>query len=93
MLEAMGMGKAIVATPVDGTKEAIQHEQNGLLVPCHDYQALAREILRLHQNPELRKKLGDAARKTVENTFDVKAMVQNNEQIYKSLIPAAAAAA
>jgi glycosyltransferase involved in cell wall biosynthesis len=87
MLEAMGMGKAIVATPVDGTKEAIQSEQNGILVPCRDHQSLAEAILRLHHHPELRNKLGAAARATVESTFDLKMMVQNNEILYKSLIP------
>jgi glycosyltransferase involved in cell wall biosynthesis len=87
MLEAMGMQKAIVATPVDGTKEAISEGQNGLLVPCKDHVALANAILRLHENPELRKVLGAAARKTVEDTFDVKMMVRNNENLYQRLMP------
>lgn len=87
MLEAMGMQKAIVATPVDGTKEAISEGQNGLLVPCKDHVALANAILRLHENPELRKVLGAAARKTVEDTFDAKMMVRNNENLYQRLMP------
>lgn len=87
MLEAMGMQKAIVATPVDGTKEAISEGQNGLLVPCKDHVALANAIIRLHENPELRKVLGAAARKTVEDTFDVKMMVRNNENLYQRQMP------
>lgn len=93
MLEAMGMRKAIIATPVDGTKEAIQSDVNGILVPCKDHQALAAAILKLHKDTALRSKLGQAARATVEKTFDVKMMVRNNEELYKSLISAASVAA
>ncbi len=93
MLEAMGMKKAIVATPVDGTKEAIQHEENGLLVPCKDYKALAGSLLKLHYNPELRRQLGEAARKTVEERFDLNMMVKNNEDLYRSLVRKLAVAA
>jgi len=87
MLEAMAMSSAIIATPVDGSKEAIQHEQNGLLVPCKDYKALASSILKLHFNPSLRKTYGDAARKTVEDRFDLKMMIKNNEDLYHTLLP------
>lgn len=93
MLEAMGMRKAIIATPVDGSKEAIQDLKNGLLVPCKDHDALAAAILKLHYNPALRQSLGNAARHTVEQEFDVKMMVRNNEDLYRSLIPVVSAAA
>jgi glycosyltransferase involved in cell wall biosynthesis len=83
MLEAMAMRKAIVATPVDGTKEAIQHEKNGLLVPCQDHVALAAAIIRFHENKEFRKVLGDAAQETVQRNFDLEMMVKNNENIYR----------
>lgn len=87
MLEAMAMKKAIVATPVDGTKEAILEGQNGLLVPCKDHEALASAILRLHHNPEMRRVLGEAARKTTAAGFDVKMMIRNNENLYRQLMP------
>lgn len=86
MLEAMAMRKAIVATPVDGTKEAIQHERNGLLVPCQDHVALTEAIVRFHENKELRKSLGAAAQETVKKTFDLEMMVKNNENIYREYI-------
>lgn len=86
MLEAMAMSKAIIATPVDGSKEAIVSGENGLLVPCKDPQALAEAILKLHHDKELRKGFGRAARKTVEERFDLKMMIQNNEELYHSLL-------
>lgn len=86
MLEAMAMSKAIIATPVDGSKEAIVSGENGILVPCKDHKALADAILKLHQDKTLRTGFGKAARKTVEERFDLKMMIQNNEELYHSLI-------
>lgn len=87
MLEAMAMKKAIIATPVDGSKEAITDGQNGMLIPCKDHKGLANAILRLHQNQEMRKIFGEAARRTVEADFDVRMMVRNNEILYRELMP------
>lgn len=89
MLEAMAMKKAIVATPVDGTKEAILEGHNGLLVPCKAHESLAAAILRLHESKEMQKILGENARLTVEKTFDVRMMVNNNESLYRELVPLA----
>lgn len=86
MLEAMAMRKAIVATPVDGTKEAITHEKNGLLVPCHDHVALAQALIRLHQNKDEREAFGKNAQLTAHQTFDLNMMVVNNENIYREFI-------
>jgi glycosyltransferase involved in cell wall biosynthesis len=86
MLEAMAMRKAIVATPVDGTKEAIIHNENGLLVPCHDHVALAEAIVSLHNNNQQRELFGKAAQLTAHQTFDLKMMVANNENIYREFI-------
>ena len=86
MLEAMAMSKAIIATPVDGSKEAIVSGENGILVPCKDHHALADAILKLHHDKALRNGFGKAARKTVEERFDLKMMIQNNEVLYHSLL-------
>jgi glycosyltransferase involved in cell wall biosynthesis len=86
MLEAMAMSKAIVATPVDGSKEAIISGENGILVPCKDHHALAEAILKLHHNKDLRIGFGNAARRTVEERFDLKMMIKNNEELYHSLL-------
>jgi glycosyltransferase involved in cell wall biosynthesis len=86
MLEAMAMRKAIVATPVDGTKEAIKHGENGLLVPCHDHVALAEALVSLHNNKQQREIFGKAAQMTAHQTFDLKMMVANNESIYREFI-------
>jgi glycosyltransferase involved in cell wall biosynthesis len=82
LLEAMAMKKAIIATPVDGTKEAIQDEYSGLLIPHQSPNLLARAILRLHDNKKLLNTFGENARKTIEEKFEVKRMVREVEDIY-----------
>ncbi len=86
LLEAMAMQKTIVATPVDGTKEAIKNDFNGVLFPCEDHEQLALSILRLHFNPALREKLSQRAYETVRKNYDLRMMVANNEDIYRRIL-------
>ncbi|MBS1553287.1 MAG: glycosyltransferase [Bacteroidetes bacterium] len=82
LLEAMAMKKAIVATPVDGTKEAIQDGYSGLLVPHQSPHKLATAILQLHEDRSLRYRLGLQARLSIEQRFEVKRMAAETQNIY-----------
>ena len=70
LMEAMASGAAVVGTTVSGLPELIEHEVSGLLVPPNDAAALAEAIARLLDDPALRRRLGEAARQTVEREFD-----------------------
>ena len=56
-LEAMAMGKALVASDTGGHRELIQHEHTGLLFPAGDVSALVKALTCLLDNRELRRKL------------------------------------
>jgi PEP-CTERM/exosortase A-associated glycosyltransferase len=56
-LEAMAMGKALIASDVGGHKELIKHEETGLLFPAGNMNALTQSIERLLKDSELRKKI------------------------------------
>jgi len=86
LLEAMAMGKACIATGVDGTLELIQHEQNGILIPKKDEQALANAILDLHLNPSKRKQLSTNAQALIQAAYTLDKMVQTVEKTYLSLL-------
>src|SRR5581483_9528664 len=60
-LEAMQAGLPLVAAAVDGLRDLVQHERNGLLVPPEDPAALARALDRLAADVGLRARLGTAA--------------------------------
>ena len=61
LLEAMTMGKAIVATSIGGMKELLEHGISGKMVPPRDPEALASELISLLKHPEDRKKFGSRA--------------------------------
>jgi glycosyltransferase involved in cell wall biosynthesis len=71
LLEAMAHGRAVVTTPCGCVAEVIEHDVNGLIVPFGDVGALHAAINRLIENPALREDLGNAARKTHEERYDI----------------------
>lgn len=86
LLEAMSMGKAVIATNVDGTSEIIRHQQNGYLIePGNVQQELPRAILTLVADPALREKFGSGAVETVSHHFNAGLMTRQIERIYTRL--------
>ncbi|MDI6736204.1 MAG: glycosyltransferase family 4 protein [bacterium] len=65
-LEAMAAGKAIVATRVDGVPEIITNGYNGMLVEPNSPEELAKGIIYLIENKEIRDKMGLNGRNLVE---------------------------
>jgi glycosyltransferase involved in cell wall biosynthesis len=70
LVEAMAAGAPVVATNVSGIPELVEHEVNGLLVEPDDSHALADALLRLHDDPELTRRLTANGRATVKERFD-----------------------
>jgi phosphatidylinositol alpha-mannosyltransferase len=69
LLEAMQLGRPIVATRVGGTPEAVEQGVTGLLVERGDAAALAGAIVELLRDPERRVKMGAAARERAREVF------------------------
>jgi glycosyltransferase involved in cell wall biosynthesis len=65
LLEAMSFGLPVIATPVGGIPDFVSPEENGLLVPPGDVDALAGAISTLAADPALRARLGAAGRERV----------------------------
>jgi glycosyltransferase involved in cell wall biosynthesis len=72
LLEAMAMQVPVVSTLFSGIPETIEDGNTGLLVPPGDAEALANALARLLDDLDLRKKLGQAGRKCVEERFDIR---------------------
>ncbi len=90
VLEAMAMGKTVVATDVDGTREAVSHGENGWLIPPKDTGALAAAIVKMAEDKSLREQLSKTAINTVREKYNVTGMTQRIENVYTSLYSAKA---
>ena len=70
-LEAMAAGVPVIATEVGGVPEQLTHLESGVLVPPERPDALADWIVRLHEDPDLRARLGAAGSRRVRDRFTV----------------------
>jgi len=88
LIEAMGSRLPCVATRVGGNAEALTEGVNGFLVENEDTDAMADRLLRLLRDPNLRRGMGQAARRTVETRFSMNAMMSRLTEIYRELLAA-----
>ncbi len=76
ILEYMACGRAIIASDLPVNRALLQHEHNALLYAPEDDEALAKAILRLAENPQLRGWLGEQARADARREFSWSARLQ-----------------
>lgn len=88
LLEAMGMGLPVIAAAATGPAEILQNEENGLLVPVRDAQALVAAIVRVLGEMDLRDRLRAAGLQTAAR-LTLHAMVASTAELYREVITAA----
>jgi glycosyltransferase involved in cell wall biosynthesis len=86
LLEAMALGKAVLASAVGGVPETVRAGETGLLVPRGDVRGLARALERLRADPELRMRLGAAAAREVRGRYHVRRTVAALENVYRGCL-------
>jgi glycosyltransferase involved in cell wall biosynthesis len=82
VLEAMALGRPVVATRVGGTPELVGDGETGVLVPPRDVGALAEALQRLLGDEPLRRRLGEAGRKRVDERFSAERMAREVLEVY-----------
>lgn len=85
-LEAMALGKPIVAFHSGGTPEVVPHGECGLLVPSGDVPGMVEAIGRLLADPALRAQFGANGRKRVEAHFDVSRQAGEIAALYVEML-------
>jgi len=79
VLEGMISGLVVVATSTGGTTEIVLDNENGLLFTPGDPEDLAQKIIRLMNDPELRKRLALAGKQTIKENFTITKMMDEVE--------------
>ena len=85
IIEAMAVGKPVIATPLGGSKELVTPE-TGILVPPEDASAIADAIAVLATDGERLKAMGKAARNRAEQLFSSKKNTALTEAVYMELL-------
>lgn len=81
-LQAAFLEKPLITTSVGGLPEVCLDQQTGIIVPSFSPQKVAEAVCFLKHNPLIRKKMGQNAKKHVENEFTQKVMLDHVQTIY-----------
>ncbi len=82
LMEAMALGKPVVATRAGGNTDLIVNGVHGLLVPPNDDAAMAEAIQHLLADRELGRRLGAAARERVRAAFTIERTLALTREVY-----------
>jgi glycosyltransferase involved in cell wall biosynthesis len=89
ILEAMRSGLPVVATDVDGVREAVLDGETGYLVQRGDTPELTAKLRLLLSSPDLRAQLGSAGRRRYESEFTRAVMLAKVSAIYEGIVSGA----
>jgi glycosyltransferase involved in cell wall biosynthesis len=85
VMEAMAVGKPVIATRVGGMPDLVDDGETGFLVPPGDADALAAAMRRLLEEPDVRNRMSAAALNKVEK-FKARSVVPRIENVYATLL-------
>jgi glycosyltransferase involved in cell wall biosynthesis len=85
LVEAMAAERPLIATPVGGVNDLVEHDRTGLFVPVDDPDALARAIELLRRDPALRSRLGREGHDVARARFHQTTVIASLARTYQSL--------
>jgi len=86
LVEAMAAARPVVASNVGGIPDLVKPGESGILVPPGDAQALATGIMRLIDQPEVARKMGQQGRR-LSRHYSMEMMIEKIESLYEELLP------
>jgi glycosyltransferase involved in cell wall biosynthesis len=84
-LEAMAAALPVVATTVASLPEIVRGEETGVLVDSDSAAELSVALVRLAENPELRRMMGERGRERASATFSLRAMAERTIAVYNEV--------
>ncbi|HVT95005.1 MAG TPA: glycosyltransferase [Bryobacteraceae bacterium] len=89
LLEAMGLGRAIIATRTGATDEFLRHEMDALLAEPNDVDSLRNCLCAMVESRSLRESLGKSAQERYQKMFTRQAYARRVESFYRSAMASA----
>lgn len=86
LLEAMACGLPVIASRIGGVVDAAEDSKSGILFEPGDVSGLANAMIRLLNDEELRKRLGEKARKRIVESFSIDRIADKYIKLYNRLI-------
>lgn len=87
LIEAAACERPIVTTDAPGCRQAVHHQQNGLLVPVRDSHALAEALKKLISDAALRKQMGKKGRELAVAEFSLERVIGQTIVVYEKVLP------
>ena len=85
MLEAMALGRPVIASGVGGVMSVIEDNVHGLIVPPSDSRSLADRIIELLQDREKARRIAAAGQQMVRDRFNENRMLDEILQVYREV--------
>ncbi len=86
LIEAQASSKAIVTTNVGGVKDILLENISGFITEVGDSSTFSESLLKLIENEELRKQMGEKGREFVIDQFDKQRMAMSMTNLYTQLL-------
>ena len=86
ILEAMAVGRPVIATSVGGIPEFVTHDVTGLLVDPGNVSALAGAIRRVLENSKQARQMGLEGQEHVRAKYEIASVVRQHEQVYEACL-------
>lgn len=86
VMEAMAMGKPVIAYDIRGVRDLIIDGETGFLVPFRNVKSLTEKILFLYKYPDVCKKIGEKGRERTEKEFSLNVIIKQMKNLYTEIL-------
>jgi glycosyltransferase involved in cell wall biosynthesis len=86
ILEAMMAGKPVITSNVGGMAEAVEDEVTGLVTPIGDANALGEALVRMVEDPERTRLMGQASRDRARAMFTIERMLEEYRDLFRDIV-------
>jgi glycosyltransferase involved in cell wall biosynthesis len=86
VIEALSLSKPVIVTDTGGCAEAVEDQVSGFVVPTRNAAALAERIIEMGMDRDMRVRMGQAARKRVEDFFSLEDNVRQTQSLYLDVL-------